>query len=120
MKTLRTLSLSLAIALSTGARADPQSLEAAKASPRRIAEATCPLVGMVRQIAKLEQGSPGYQVMSIEIEKEIKALDALKAQEIEKVRALTPKLTETEKGELSAYIDGVQLTKVCPAAPTRK
>ena len=105
----------LALALSTAAHADPQSLEAAKASSRRVAEATCPLVGMVRQISKLEPGSPGYQMMQVEIDKESKSLEALKAGEVEKLREIGPKLTDQEKGELNGYIDTV-LAKTCDVA----
>lgn len=111
-RTLFAVTLAL---VSTAASADAQSLEAAKASARRIAEATCPLARMVSQAAKLEAGSPGYQVLQVEIDKESKALQSLKAEEIEKMRALGPQLTNREGRELNEYIDSV-LSKTCEVA----
>ena len=104
---------SAALALvSTAALADAQSLETAKASARRIAEATCPLARMVKEIAKMEPGTPGYDVMQVEIDKESKSLQYLKAEETEKLRALGPNLTNKEGRELNEYIDTV-LAKTC-------
>ena len=115
MRRENALPLCIALLLSTGAHADPQSLEAAKASARRVAEATCPLLGMVRSISKLESGSPGYQVMQVEIDKESKAVESVKAVETEKLRALGPQLTNKEGRELNEYIDTV-LPKTCEVA----
>src|SRR5579862_6514611 len=85
MTIVRALFAVVAALVSTAVAADAQSLEAAKASARRIAEATCPLARMVSQIGKLEPGSPGYQVLQVEIDKESKSLQDLKAEEIEKI-----------------------------------
>ena len=104
-----------ALAFSTLVHADLRSLEASKATARRIAEATCPLLGMVKGISKLEAGSPGYQVMQLEIDKESKSLEAFKAQEIEKLRALAPQITDKERGELNQYIETV-VAKACEVA----
>ena len=106
---MRTLAVAIAIA-STAAQADPQSLEAAKASARRIAEATCPLARMVKDYAKMDPASPGAQVLQVEIDKESKSLQYLKAEETAKIDAL--QLTNKEGRELNEYIDTV-LSKTC-------
>ena len=115
MTKLRPFLAGIVALLSTAANADPQSLESAKASARRIAEGTCPLVRMVSQIAKMEPGTPGYQVMQVEIDKESKSLQYLKAEEMEKIRVLGPQLTNKEGRELNEYIDKV-LSKTCEVA----
>jgi hypothetical protein len=115
MTTLRALFAGIVALVSTASHADPQGLEAAKASARRIGEATCPLARMVSSIGKMEPGSPGYQALQVEIDKESKALQDLKVEETEKIRALGPQLTNKEGRELNEYIDKV-LSKTCDVA----
>ena len=115
MTTVRALSAAIVALACTAASADPQSLEAAKASARRIAEATCPLARMVTQIAKMEAGTPGYQVLQLEIDKESKSVQAVRDDEVAKIHALGPQLTNKEGRELNEYIDTV-LSKTCQVA----
>jgi hypothetical protein len=112
VKTIRALSTTLAALAAVVANADPQSLELAKASARRVAEATCPLAHMVASIGKMETGTPGYQALQLEIDKESKSLLYLKAEETEKLRVIGPQLTNKEGRELNEYIDTV-LSKTC-------
>ena len=97
------------------ANADPQGLEVAKASARRVAEATCPLIRMVSQLGKMEPGTPGFEALRIQIDKESKELLSLKAEETEKLRQLAPQLTNKEGRELNEYID-TTLSKTCDVA----
>ena len=113
--TTRALFAAIAALASLAANADPQSLELAKASARRVAEATCLLVRMVASIGKMEAGTPGYQAAQLEIDKESKSLQYLKAEETEKLRVLGPQLTNKEGRELNEYIDTV-LSKTCDSA----
>jgi hypothetical protein len=115
MTTVRALTAAIVALVSTAAHADAQSLEAAKASARRIAEGTCPLARMVSQVGKMEPGSPGYQALRLEIDQESKSLQSLKAEETEKVHALGVQLTNKEGRELNEYIDKV-LSKTCDVA----
>jgi len=114
MKALPAISIVLVALASTAANADPQSLEQAKASARKIAEATCPLVFMVQKLGKMEVGTPGYEALRIEIDKESKSLQYLKVEEMENLKKLGPQLTNKEGRELNEYIDTV-LSKTCQA-----
>jgi hypothetical protein len=99
---------------STGALADPQSLELAKASARKVAESTCPLIRLLSKLAKAKPDSPESDYLRTQIEEESKAIQQLKAEETEHLRTLGPKLTLQEGQQLNEYIDG-PLTKTCDA-----
>ncbi|MFZ3322017.1 MAG: hypothetical protein WA190_06560 [Usitatibacter sp.] len=101
---------------STNAAADPQSLELAKASARKVAESTCPLIRMLSKLAKAKPDSPEYEYLRTQIDEESKSLQQLKAEETEHLRELGPKLTIKEGRELNEYIDG-PLAKTCDAKP---
>ena len=100
--------------LSTHAAADPQSLELAKASARKVAEGTCPLVRLVSKLGKAKPDSPESDYLRTQIDEESKSLQQLKAEETEHLRALGPKLTLKEGQELNEYIDWT-LSKTCDA-----
>jgi hypothetical protein len=103
----------LAAALvSASAFADPQSLELAKASARKVAEGTCPLVRLVSKLGKAKPDSPESDYLRTQIDEESKSLQQLKAEETEHLRTLGPKLTLKEGQELNEYIDG-PLSKTC-------
>jgi hypothetical protein len=97
------------------AGADPQSLELAKASARKVAEGTCPLVRLVSKLGKAKPDSPESDYLRIQIDDESKSLQQLKAEETERLRMLGPKLTLKEGQELNEYIDG-PLSKTCDTA----
>lgn len=99
-----------AFAMST--HADPQSLELAKASARKVAEATCPLIRLISKIGKAKPDSPEYEYLRMQIDEESKSLQQLKVEESEHLRELGPKLTIKEGRELNEYIDG-PLAKTC-------
>ncbi len=110
-----TAAFAIAIAaalLSTNAHADPQSLELAKASARKVAESTCPLIRMLQKLAKAKPDSPEYEYLRAQIEEESKSIQQTKADETERLRELGPKLTLKEGQELNEYIDG-PLAKTC-------
>jgi len=92
--------------------ADPQSLDLAKASARKVAEGTCPLVALVAKLGKAKPDSPESDYLRSQIEDESKAVQQLKADETEKLRLLGPKLTQKEGQELNEYID-TTLAKTC-------
>ncbi|HLX22539.1 MAG TPA: hypothetical protein VKR38_04250 [Usitatibacter sp.] len=108
----RPLLIAIAVSLSSTAAADPQSLELAKASARKVAESTCPLIRMLQKLAKAKPDSPEYDYLRTQIEEESKGLQQLKAEETEHLRTLGPKLTLKEGQELNEYIDG-PLAKTC-------
>jgi hypothetical protein len=97
---------------STNASADPQSLELAKASARKVAESTCPLIRLLSKLGKAKPDSPEYEYLRTQIDEESKSLQLLKAEETEHLRTLGPKLTIKEGQELNEYIDG-PLAKTC-------
>ena len=102
----------LAASIATSAHADARSLEEAKASARRVAEATCPLVRLVSKLGKVQSGTPEYEALRAKIEDESKSLQDLKVQETEHLRSLGPQLTLKEGNELNDYID-ITLAKIC-------
>jgi hypothetical protein len=113
MYPMRLLSLVAIGALACGsAVADPQSLELAKASARKVAEGTCPLIRLVSRLGKAKPDSPESDYLSMQIEEESKAVQQLKAEETEHLRTLGLKLTIKEGRELNEYIDG-PLSKTC-------
>ncbi len=100
-------------ALASGsAVADPQSLELAKASARKVAESTCPLIRMLAKYGKAKPDSPEADYLRSQIDDESKSIQQLKAEETERLRQLGPKLTLKEGQELNEYIDG-PLSKTC-------
>ena len=105
-----------AAAFATNVHADPQSLELAKASARKVAESTCPLIRMLSKLAKAKPDSPEYEYLRTQIDEESKSLQQLKVEETEHLRELGPKLTIKEGQELNEYIDG-PLAKTCDSKP---
>jgi hypothetical protein len=108
----RPLLIAIALTLSSAAHADPQSLELAKASARKVAESTCPLIRLLQKLGKAKPDSPEYEYLRTQIEEESKGLQQMKAEETEHLRSLGPKLTLKEGQELNDYIDGT-LSKTC-------
>jgi hypothetical protein len=109
----RTLTLIVVVSSFTSpAHADPASLGEAKASARRVAEGTCPLVRLVSKVGKAKPDSPEYNLLRDQIDEESKKLNDLRAEETERLRTLGPKLTIKEGQELNEYIDG-PLSKTC-------
>ncbi|HEY2630584.1 MAG TPA: hypothetical protein VGI57_15750 [Usitatibacter sp.] len=107
-----TLVAIIGVLASTSAAADPQSLELAKASARKVAEGTCPLVRLVSKMGKAKPDSPESDYLRIQIDEESKAVQQLKVDESEHLRQLGPKLTLKEGQELNEYID-TTLSKTC-------
>jgi hypothetical protein len=99
---------------STLVAADPQSLELAKASARKVAESTCPLARLLSKLSKAKPDTPESNYLITQIEEESKSIQRLKAEETERLRLLGPKLTQQEGQALNVYIDG-PLSKTCDA-----
>jgi hypothetical protein len=110
----RLLLAAAALFLSSSACADPQSLELAKASARKVAASTCPLIRLLEKIGKAKPDSPEYEYLRMQIDEESKSIQQLKAEETERLRQLGPNLTLKESRELNDYIDG-PLAKTCDA-----
>ena len=112
MKRLHLAAALVVSAIATSASADPQGLDLAKASAKKVAEATCPLIGLLNQLSKAKPDTPEYDLLKIKIDEESKSLTQFKAEEMERLRSQNPQLTIKEGRDLNDYID-VTLANTC-------